>query len=205
MAASIEDENSQQNDIENDSASPNTTQNNTEEDLLTIEDYLKDTNINRSNIRCISTSILSICGFLLPILFGVFYFIIKDSYDIKAHVSPFVIIALAVATCFLSMAILSSVDGVRVRNPPTEFSSKWDRYSYLKSLEDQERASSEKSIRNLKFALIALGVALILFYINLNYTSICELYYNFSKNQTMPESTALLNPLTNSLSSIARG
>jgi hypothetical protein len=131
--------------------------------LITIDDYLKDTTINRSNIRCISTSILSICGFLLPILFGVFYFIIKDSYDIKLQVSPLVIIALAVAAGFILMAILSSVEGVRVRNPPDEFSTRMNRYTYLKGLEDQERESSEKSIRYLKWALAVLALALILF------------------------------------------
>ncbi len=68
-----------------------------EEELISTEDYLKDTNNNRSNIRCISTSILSICSFLLPIFFGVFYFIIKDSHDLKMEVSPIVVIALAIA------------------------------------------------------------------------------------------------------------
>jgi hypothetical protein len=87
MTAPNEEENSQHTDTEDGSSSPDPNQTNSDtEELLTTEDYLKDTNINRSNIRCISTSILSICGFLLPIFFGVFYFIIKDSHDINAQV-----------------------------------------------------------------------------------------------------------------------
>ena len=200
MTAPSEKEDSLQIDTEGayTSPDPNITNSDTEE-LLTTEDYLKDTNINRSNIRCISTSILSSCGFLLPIFFGVFYFIIKDSHDINAQVSPLVIIALASAAYFLSRAILHSVEGVRVRNPPESFISKFDRYRYLKSLEDQERASSENSIHNLKLALIILSVALIIFYINLNYNSICELLVNISKNETITESIALFKSLANSI------
>ena len=200
MTAPGEEEDSLRIETEDGSSSPDPNQTNSDtEELLTTDDYLKDTNINRSNIRCISTSILSICGFLLPIFFGVFYFIIKDSHDINAQVSPLVIIALALAAYFLLRAILHSVEGVRVRNPPDSFISKFDRYRYLKSLEDQERASSENSIHNLKLALIILSVALIIFYINLNYNSVCELLVNISKNETINESIALSKSLASSI------
>lgn len=200
MTAPSEEEDSLQINTEDDPTSPDPIQTNSDtEELLTTEDYLKDTNINRSNIRCISTSILSICGFLLPIFFGVFYFIIKDSHDIDAQVSPLVIIALALAAYFLLRAILHSVEGVRVRNPPDSFISKFDRYRYLRSLEDQERASSENSIHSLKLALIILSVALIIFYINLNYDSASDLLANISKSETIAKSIASFKSLANSI------
>lgn len=152
-----------------------------EEELISTEDYLKDTNNNRSNIRCISTSILSICSFLLPIFFGVFYFIIKDSHDLKMEVSPIVVIALAIAAYFLLRAILSSVESIRVRDTPDSFITNWDRYRYWKGIEKEERKSSEDSINHLKWALIVLVVALILFYIDLNHP-LSELYFNISRN-----------------------
>ena len=200
MTVPSEEEDSQHIDTEDGPTSPDPIQTNSDtEELLTTEDYLKDTNINRSNIRCISTSILSICGFLLPIFFGVFYFIIKDSHYIDAQVSPLVIIALALAAYFLLRAILHSVEGVRVRNPPDSFISKFDRYRYLRSLEDQERASSENSIHSLKLALIILSVALIIFYINLNYDSACDLLVNISKSETIAKSIASFKSLANSI------
>ncbi|MCK9441390.1 MAG: hypothetical protein M0Q13_08210 [Methanothrix sp.] len=52
MTAPSEEENSQEIDTEDGSSSPdpNRTDSDTEE-LLTTEDYLKDTNLNRSNIK----------------------------------------------------------------------------------------------------------------------------------------------------------
>lgn len=68
-----------------------------------------------------------------------------------------------------------------MRDTPDSFITNWDRYRYWKGIEKEERKSSEDSINHLKWALIVLVVALILFYIDLNHP-LSELYFNISRN-----------------------
>jgi len=125
-----------------------------EEELLDTDDYIRDIEINRTNIRCISTSILTISGFLLPILFGIFYFIVKDSSSIHVNIHWTIILGIISSIFTLFTSIYLSVNGVRAPKPPEQFLTKLDKYTYLKSIEINERNSSERSILFLGFTIL---------------------------------------------------
>jgi hypothetical protein len=127
-----------------------------EEELLGTNDFIRDLEIERTNIRCISTSILTICGFLLPILFGIFYFIVKDSSNIHINIPPLLIVILILSILFLFASISFSVLGIRASKPDASFLllTKLDKYNYLDSKKESERTSSERSIIALAFSVL---------------------------------------------------
>lgn len=117
-----------------------------EEELLGTDDFIRDAEIDRTNIRCISTSILTICGFLLPILFGIFYFIVKDSSYLHIRIHWLIILFLVISIIILFVSIFFSVQGIRATKDPEIFLTKLDKLTYLDKKRTNERTSSERSI-----------------------------------------------------------
>jgi hypothetical protein len=119
-----------------------------DEEFLGTDDFIRAIEIDRTNIRCISTSILTICGFLLPILFGIFYFIVKDSSNLHVQIPLILILALIGSIVILFIAIYFSVQGIRAPKlaPAELLLTKLDKLTYLKGIRANEITSSERSI-----------------------------------------------------------
>lgn len=132
-----------------------------EEELLGTDDFIRDIEIDRTNIRCISTSILTICGFLLPILFGIFYFIVKDSSNIHVQIHWAVILSLIISIIILFISIFFSVQGIRATKPPELFLTKLDKFNYLDVKRTNERTSSERSIWSLGISVVLVLITFI--------------------------------------------
>jgi formate hydrogenlyase subunit 3/multisubunit Na+/H+ antiporter MnhD subunit len=135
-----------------------------DEDLLGIDDFIRDLEIERSNIRCISTSILTICGFLLPILFGIFYFIVKDSSNLHVKIHPMLIVSLIISIIFLFVSIFFSVQGIRAHKADF-FMTKLDKHNYLETRKERERTSSERSIWSLGISVVLVLLTFVGIYI----------------------------------------
>jgi len=167
-----------------------------DEDLLGIDDYIRDIEIDRTNIRCINTSILAICGFLLPILFGIFYFIVKDSSSIHVQVHWLIITILIISIILLFITIFFSVEGIRAPKPPEQFFTKLDKYDYIYKRRENERSSSERSILSLGFSL----VLILLTFIGIYYCILAMPNQIIVPNQINETVNATVNASLNNLS-----
>ena len=136
-----------------------------EEEYLGTDDYIRDIELERTNIRCITTSILTICGFLLPILFGIFYFIVKDSNNLHVNIHWLVIIVLIISILLLFVAIYYSVKGIRAPEAPAQFITKFDKREYIRKRRECERGSSENSIKALAASVVLVLLTFIGIYI----------------------------------------
>lgn len=116
-----------------------------EEQFLTINDYITDVENNLTYLRSRSTSILTICGFLLPILLGIFYFIVKDSSSIHVNIHWTIIVGIICSIIILIITIYYNIKDVLVK-PPDQYLTKTDRFYMLKKIETEERISFKRSI-----------------------------------------------------------